>query len=264
MPVMLFGNTGNKLEDISKKSGLENLNGMWSALVATDIDNDGDIDFILGNCGYNDQFSKTNKDQPLQLYVNDFDDNGIIDPIMCYFIEGKSYPMASRDELLDQVPSLKKKFLKYKDYADATINDIFSKEKISHSNILHCDELASGILYNDGHNHFSFKPFSLPAQVSKVFSIAVDDFDNDGRKDILCSGNYLSYRVQLGRSDASLGTLLKAQANGDFLAIDPFVSGIYIDGDIRAMVKVKNKSGEKIIVIAKNNDAAEVLKLNKK
>ena len=125
IPVLLFDNKAGKLEDISAKSGLENLSSMWSALVATDIDNDGDIDFVLGNCGYNNQFSKTNKDQPLQLYVNDFDGNGIIDPIMCYFIQGKSYPMASRDELFDQIPSLKKKFLRYKDYADATINDIF-------------------------------------------------------------------------------------------------------------------------------------------
>lgn len=260
MPVMLFSNNNGKLEDISLTSGLKNLNGMWSALTATDIDGDGDIDFLLGNCGYNDQFSKTSKEQPLQLYVNDFDDNGIIDPIMCYYIQGKSYPMASRDELLDQVPALKKKYIKYKNYADATISDIFPKEKISGANVLYCDELASGILYNNGHNIFSFKPFPLEAQASKIFGFTVADFDGDGRKDILSCGNYFSYRVQLGRSDASFGLLMKGQGNESFLAVDPTLSGVYIDGDVRAMTGIKNKLGETLIIVAKNNDAVQVLK----
>ena len=215
---------------------------------------------MLGNCGYNDQFSKTSKEQPLQLYVNDFDDNGIIDPIMCYYIQGKSYPMASRDELLDQLPALKKKYIKYKNYADATISDIFPKEKISGANVLYCDELASGILYNNGHNIFSFKPFPLQAQASKIVGFAVADFDGDGRKDILSGGNYFSYRVQLGRSDASLGLLMKGRENESFLAVDPTISGIYIDGDVRALTAIKNKLNETLIVVAKNNDAVQVLK----
>jgi len=264
MPVMLFKNNKGKLEDISSKSGLNNLSGMWSSLAATDVDGDGDIDFILGNCGYNDQFAKTNKDQPLQLYVNDFDNNGTIDPIMCYYIQGKSYPMASRDELLDQIVSLKKKYVRYKDYSDATINEIFSKEKISQAQILRCDQLASGILVNDGNNNFSFKPFPHEAQISKVFAFATDDFDNDGKKDILLSGNFYPYRVQLGRSDASLGLLLKGNADGTFSSIDPSVSGVYIDGDVRAMIQIKNKAGENLIVVAKNNDAVQVLKVKRK
>jgi enediyne biosynthesis protein E4 len=264
MPVMLFGNTNGKLEDISPVSGLKNCNGMWSALTATDIDGDGDIDFLLGNCGYNDQFLKTSKDQPLQLYVNDFDDNGIIDPLICYFIQGKSYPMASRDELLDQVPALKKKYITYKSYANATINDIFSKQKISQAKLLYCDELASGILYNNGHNIFSFKPFPLPAQVSKIFGFIIADFDRDGEKDILSGGNYFSYRVQLGRSDASLGLLMKGKGGKSFLAFDPVLSGVYIDGDVRAMTAVKNKLGETMIIVAKNNDAVQILKVTGK
>ncbi|MDB5276218.1 MAG: RNA-binding protein [Ferruginibacter sp.] len=264
MPVMLFNNNKGNLEDISLASGLKNLNGMWSALTVTDIDGDGDIDFLLGNCGYNDQFSKTSKEQPLQLYVNDFDDNGTLDPVMCYYIQGKSYPMASRDELLDQVSPLKKKYIKYKDYADATINDIFSKEKIRQAQVLYCDELASGILYNDGHNNFSFKPLPLQAQESKIFGLTAVDFDGDGKKDILSGGNYFSYRVQLGRSDASLGLLMKGMGNQHFSVIDPPLSGVYIDGDVRAMTAIKNKSGETLIIVAKNNDTVQVLKASRK
>jgi len=234
---------------------------MWSALNATDIDGDGDIDFLLGNCGYNDQFSKTSAKQPMQLFVNDFDDNGTLDPILCYYIQGKSYPMASRDELLDQIVPLKKKYVKYKDYADATLADIFPAKKIEEAQVFYCDELASGILVNDGKGQFTFKAFPLLAQASKMFSIIPMDIDKDGRKDLLCSGNYYPYRVQLGQSDASLGLLLKAAA-GNLVAIDPAISGAYIDGDVRAMVEVKTKAGNSLVIVAKNNDAIQVLKTN--
>jgi enediyne biosynthesis protein E4 len=264
MPVMIFKNNKTSFEDISVSSGLQNLNGMWSSLEAADVDADGDMDFVLGNCGYNDQFSKANKEHPLQLYVNDYDDNGTLDAIMCYYINGKSYPMASRDELLDQVNMLKKKFIKYKDYADATINDIFSKEKIAASIVLHCDELSSGILYNNGSNHFDFKSMPLPAQFSKMFGSISFDFDNDGKQDLLCAGNYFSYKVQLGRADASYGVLLKQEGNSSFSVIDPALSGLYMDGDVRAVLLVRNKAGENMIIAAKNNDAVQVLKLNRK
>ena len=242
MPVLLFNNNRGKLEDVSAASGLTNLNGMWSSLTADDVDGDGDIDFILGNCGYNDQFAATSKDQPLQMFVNDFDGNGTLDPIVCYYIQGKSYPMASRDEMLDQILPLRKKYIKYKDFADATINDMFSKEKLNDATVLYCDELASGILYNNGKNKFSFKPFPLQAQVSKVFGVTTGDYDNDGQKDILSVGNFFPYRVQLGRSDASLGQLLKGSSNDErFTATEAEVSGLFIDGDVRNMVEVKTR-----------------------
>ncbi len=263
MPVMLFKNNKGKLKDISSKAGLNQLNGMWSSITAADVDGDGHVDFILGNCGYNNQF-KASKDQPMTLYAADFDDNGTIDPILCYYIHGKSYPMASRDELLDQIVSLKKKFIKYKDYADATINDIFSKEKIKEAQLVHCDELASGILYNDGNGHFSFNPLPLAAQFSKVYGLVADDFNKDGIKDILLSGNFHPYRVQLGKNDASLGVLLQGKGNRTFEAVDPSVSGCYIDGDVRAMIEMKNSAGEKMFIIGKNNDEIQVLKLNNK
>jgi hypothetical protein len=260
MPVMLFQNNKGKLEDVSLKSGLKNLNGMWSSITAADVDGDGKIDFILGNCGINNQFKATPQ-QPVTMYAADFDDNGTIDPIICYYIKGKSYPMASRDEMLDQMVSLKKKFVKYKDYADATMEDIFPKEKIAAAKFYHCDELSSGILFNKGNGQFSFQALPLAAQFSKVFGAVVDDFNNDGTKDILLSGNFYPYRTSLGQCDASLGLLLTGNNIKTFDAIDPAESGAYIDGDVRAMTEIKNKNGERFIIIAKNNSAVQVLKV---
>jgi hypothetical protein len=171
--------------------------------------------------------------------------------------------MASKDELLDEIPSLKKKFVKYSDYADAKLNDIFSKEELKKAQIDTCNQFASGILYNDGSNHFEFKVFPPEAQVSKVYGILFDDFDNDGIKDILIAGNFFSYKTQLGKDDASLGLLLKGYGNRTFKPVDPNVSGCYIDGDVRAMAGIKNLNSN-MIVIGKNGDKVQVLKWNSK
>jgi hypothetical protein len=236
---------------------------MWSAVTATDVDGDGDIDFIMGNCGWNNQFKASEK-EPMTLYAADFDDNGTIDPIICYYIQGKSYPMASRDELLDQIVPLRKKFVKYADYADAAVNDIFSKEKLQQAQVLHCEELASGILYNQGNNKFLFRALPLAAQFSKINSIVTGDFNKDGIPDIFVAGNFYPYRIQLGRCDASFGVLLKGKGHEVYEAADPAQAGNYADGDIRAVAEVKNKAGERLLIIAKNDAAVQVLKVNNK
>ncbi len=262
MPLMLFNNNKGNLEDVSARAGLKNTNGMWASITPADVDGDGKIDFIVGNCGYNNQFKASVK-EPMTMYAADFDNDGLIDPIVCYYIDGKSYPMASKDELLDEIPSLKKKYVKYNDYADATIDDIFSKEQVSNAKIYTCDQLASGILFNNGNNNFTFQPLPLQAQFSKVYGAVADDFDNDGQKDILIAGNFFSYKTQLGKNDASLGLLLKGTGNRTFKAIDPAESGCYIDGDVRAMTEIKT-AAEKLFIIGKNNDKIQVLKLNGK
>ncbi|MGN6400194.1 MAG: VCBS repeat-containing protein [Flavisolibacter sp.] len=259
MPIRLFQNTAGTLKDASTSAGLTNTDGMWSAIAADDIDNDGDVDFVVGNCGLNDQF-KPSKKEPMTIYANDFDDNGVIDPIVCYYVQGKSYPMASRDELLDQIVPLRKKFIKYKDYADATIEDIFSKDKIETSKKYFCYQLASCLLVNDGQGHFDVRPLPVGAQVSKVFGIATDDFDNDGKKDILLTGNFFPYRTQLGRCDASLGVFLKGKGNADFDVLPNSQTHLYAAGDIRKMITIKNAAKQQMIILAKNNDAVEVIK----
>ncbi len=258
MPVLLFDNHNGKLEDISAKAGLSNLNGMWSSITASDVDGDGKTDFILGNCGYNNQFKASEK-EPVTMYAADFDNDGIIDPIVCYYINGTSYPMASKDELLDEIPSLKKRFIKYSDYADVKLEDIFSKDKLKGAQVFTCNQFASGILYNNGNDRFEFQPFPPEAQVSKIYGAVTDDFDGDGKQDILIAGNFFSYKTQLGKDDASLGLLLKGTGNRTLKPIAPYESGCYIDGDVRAITEIKRPK-ESLLIIGKNGDKVQVLK----
>ena len=262
MGIRLLKNDHARLTDISDKAGLTGLNGMWSSLTAADLDDDGDLDFVVGNCGYNNQFKASVK-EPVRLYANDFDENGTIDPILCYYIQGKSYPMASKDELLDQIVPLRKKYIKYRDYANETIDDIFSAGKIRSAKLYHCEQLASCILYNNGGLQFSFKPLPLEAQFSRVYGVEVNDFDSDGTKDILLAGHFYPYRVQLGQSDASLGLLLKRKDKTSYQPVQPQESGCFIGGDVRSMVPIKDKAGNSYLFIGKNNSQMQVLKVIK-
>ncbi len=258
MPVMIFKNTNGKLTNTLTGTDANSLYGLWSAIHIADIDNDGDRDILLGNCGTNNQF-KPSEQEPMTMHVSDFDGNGNIDPIICYYIQGKSYPLASRDELLDQIPVLKKKYIKYTDYADATIQTIFTKEQLAKARVYKCTEARSIALINNSKLSFSKKILPSEVQFSNVHSILTDDLDNDGKTDIIITGNSFTNRTQFGDNDASLGIVMKGKDGGEFETINPSASGLFADGDVRAASVIKDANHTKKLVIVKNNDAVQIL-----
>lgn len=257
MPVMIFRNEkGNKLTDISAPSGLEKTNGWWSKIVPADVDNDGDVDFIAGNMGANTQF-KTNELEPLITYADDFDDNGKIDPVMTWYLQHTSYPFNSRDELVGQMPMLNKKFLKYADFATATIDKILSKQQIEKARKYYIYHTRTALFINNK-GKFEMKALPPEAQFSVVNALLYKDYDHDGKEDILLTGNFYPFRVQQGQCDAALGCLLKGDGKGGFTVTDRTLTGLYVKGDVRDMIELKGRKGN-IIVIAKNNDAVQII-----
>ncbi|RYY18558.1 MAG: RNA-binding protein, partial [Chitinophagaceae bacterium] len=259
MPLTLYINNGGKLMAPATRSGLETSNGLWCSLTATDIDGDGDTDFIAGNAGLNTQL-KASPAEPLEMYVADFDDNGTIDPLICYFIGGKSYPMASRDELLEQMPGLKKKFIYYKDYAASNLQSVLTKAQLKKAEKFTVTGLSSLILYNNGNMNFDTVSLPVTVQFSNLNGVVARDFNNDGKTDLLTAGNFYPYRVQLGRSAASLGSLMVAGKDRSIDAVDPELSQFFATGDVRKMIAIPGSSGL-IIVIAKNNGAVQVYRV---
>jgi hypothetical protein len=136
MPIKVFKNKGNAFEE-KQIPELKNSDGMWAALMPIDLDSDGDLDFVVGNAGLNNQY-KASVEKPVTIYYDDFDKNGVVDPVCTYYIGEKSYPMFSRDEMLDQMVFLKRKYTSYEAYADATVEDVFGKEAVAKSNKVYC------------------------------------------------------------------------------------------------------------------------------
>jgi enediyne biosynthesis protein E4 len=253
MPVKIFTNDGsNNFTDASEKSGMLNTEGWWHVILPVDLNNDGNIDFIMGNHGLN-SFFKASLEKPVTMYVNDFDLNGNIEQIICSYNGEKSYPLALKDDLVKQIPSLSAKYVKYSDYNNQTIEDIFPAEILQRSVRLNAVEMRNSVMLNFGNGSFKLIPLPAEAQFFPVFSIYADDFNKDGIIDILLGGNLSRAKPQTGIYEAGYGLILQGDTNGKWNPLSPLLSGFVTKGDIRDMHAL-NINDDKIIVVARNND----------
>ena len=251
MGVEIFENQQGKFKR-TEKNMFSNLKGWWNTIEKSDLDNDGDFDLILGNHGLNSRFKATPKN-PIKLYVNDFDKNGFLDPILSFIDKNeKEYPYALRHNLVDQLKYLSKKFPDYESFKTATIQDVFTPEQLQESSILEANTLSSVILFNEGAFNFTVQKLPLEVQLSPVYAIIASDFDNDGDQDILLGGNLDGVKPEFGRYDASFGNYLENTGNRVF-KFHQKGKGLKVNGQIRDLKVLKNK-----VFITKNNDSLEV------
>lgn len=258
MPVTIFLNSEGALKK-EKTAGLNLSHGWWNTLHIEDIDNDGDQDIIGGNLGLNSKLKASEK-EPVTLYVKDFDQNEKKEQLLYHYTYGEENLFATKDELVKQLPSLKNKFIKYTDFAMAKPEDVFSKKELQDAEKLVAYEFRSGIFVNDGEMNFTFEPFPLQAQFSTINSILLNDFDNDGAKDILAGGNFFALNIQMGRYDASYGLLLNNLGNTTFKYIPQYKSGLEITGQVRD-IKTISYQGSKYYIVSRNNETIKFLKL---
>jgi len=260
MPISVFMNQAGKLVNVTQTVGLGKTNGWWNTIESGDLDKDGDLDFVVGNLGLNSRF-RASVDKPVSIYVNDFDKNGTVEQIICTYNGNKSYPLVLRHDLMTQIPSLKKKYLKYHDFKDQTITDIFTPDELANAVKFEAYEFSSGLLINDGKGGLIFKSLPREAQFSIVYAINVEDFDNDGNLDIVLGGNLYSVKPEMGRYDASYGLFLRGDGNGNFRSIPTTQSGLNLKGEIRDLITV-NVSGRRYLLAARNNESVLVFKVN--
>ncbi len=234
--------------------------GWWNCLLVQDFDGDGDMDFVAGNLGLNSQL-RASQTHPVEIYYNDFDKNGSIDPVMTYYIGSEKSLVASRDDLLDQIAFLKKKYTTYAAYSKTTFDDLFSAEQKMGMQSLLCTQFQSCYFENTG-DGFKMTPLSIEAQMAPIYAWAVVDANKDGNKDLIAAGNNISTRVKYGRYRANHGLLLMGDGKGGFQYIPQTKSGFNIRGDVRSMITTQ-KNGVTQLIIGLNNDKSLMYRLNK-
>ncbi|MDC6404601.1 MULTISPECIES: FG-GAP-like repeat-containing protein [Maribacter] len=235
---------------------LLDLKGWWNTIVPSDLDGDGEVDFIVGNHGLNSRF-KASKDRPIRLYAADFDGNGFIDPILTFRREdGQDYPYALRHDLIEQIKAITKKYPDYESFKDASVSAIFSEEALKEARTLEANTLESVILVNNGNLTFEVLPLPIAAQFSTTYAIATNDFDGDGDQDIVLGGNLYNVKPEVGRYDASYGVYMENKGGLKFETIKSG-KGFKVKGEIRDMGIIDQK-----LFVSRNRDSLAIFKFN--
>lgn len=238
LPIAVFGMENAQLKNQTLQYFDQEYKGWWNNIAIGDFNQDQKPDLIVGNLGTNAQFIVSNE-EPAELYFKDFDNNGSIDPIFCFYIQGKSYPYVTRDELLQQLSGLRSRYTSYKSYADATINDIFKAKDLKNAGHLSANHLETMLFLSNTQGKFDRGTLPIQTQFAPIYTTTILDYDQDGKQDVLLCGNNSHSKLRLGKFDANYGTLLKGDGKGGFVYIRQPESGFQLKGDVRSVIELK-------------------------
>ncbi|UOR07398.1 VCBS repeat-containing protein [Hymenobacter aerilatus] len=256
LPVQVWVNQNGRLTDQTATYLPGKLSGWWNKLLVTDLNQDHKPDLVIGNMGLNTQCRAT-ESQPAELYYKDFDDNGAVDPILCMYLQGKSYPFVSRDELLDQLSMTRSRFPNYKSYADAQLTDIFKAEELKDAPVLRANHLQTTCLLSTPQARYRLAPLPLKAQYTPIFALTTLDYNHDGYPDLLLGGNSTHSRIRFGNNDAGYGLLLRGDGKGGFTTVPQQQSGLRVQGDVRSFAQLG-----RVLVVGRNNQPLQAYTLN--
>jgi enediyne biosynthesis protein E4 len=241
------------------KKTLASNKGWWNFILPVDINNDGNIDLLAGNLGLNSRL-KASEEEPVQLYYNDFDDNGKKEQILTYYLSGREIPFANKDELQKQMPVIKKRFLYAADFAKASLNEIFTKEKLQSAQVLSASYFSNALLINKGGLDFTLQALPWQAQLSSLRDAVIVDANGDKLPDLLLAGNFYANNIQMGRYDADFGTLLINRGNNKFDTEN--INGLQMRGQVRHIkpISINNTAS---FILAQNNDSLRIIRFAK-
>ncbi len=258
MAPTLFRNVGGRLQQ-QKTTGLATETGWWCSLIAGDFDGDGDTDYVAGNLGLNSKF-RASASEPVRVFADDYDHNGRLDPILTYYLNHQHVPVAPRDVMMAQIPSIKKRFPTYHDYASHPFEELFTADERNHAFVREVRQMASCYLENRGNFAFVVRPLPIQAQMAPVYGLLSGEFTGDGHLDLLLAGNFYGTETIGGQQDAGKGLLLTGSGNaGNKL---PFSvapdAGLNLDGDVKSIAALRRADGSVWWLVASNNGPLRV------
>ena len=259
MPVTVLRQENGRFVDVTARSGLAGSSGWWNSVAATDLDGDGRADLVLGNLGLN-SYIRASRNEPARLYVRDFFQNGALEQILTFYKHGVSYPLAGRDELVRLMPQLRSKYPAYSSFGASRVEEILPASELKEAKVLEARIFATSVARNDGRGGFTLQPLPAEAQLAPVYASLADDFDGDGRVDLLLAGNFYGVTPVRGRYDASYGLLLRGTGDGHFEPADMEETNLVIEGQVRDMKLVRQSDGSRLIVVARNDDKLQILR----
>lgn len=264
MPLSFFKNTNGSLKDVTGNSGIGSEKGWWNSIAGGDFDNDGDIDYVAGNLGEN-SFYRGNGKYPVNLYAKDFDNNQSIDPITTVYLKDqdgklKEFTAHNRDDINNQLPSLKKRFLTYKEFGKAEFKNIFTETEREGVLHLFANHFKSSFIKNLGNGKFEMIDLPGRAQLAPVYGLAIDDYNNDGNLDVALTGNDYGTEVSTGRYDALNGLVLLGNGKGNFNPQTILQSGFFVPGDAKALVKLRDTQNNYLLAASQNSGPLKIFK----
>jgi hypothetical protein len=247
--------------DVSGEFGPQNSTGWWNSISSLDINQDGKLEYILGNLGLNSRW-KGSPEQPLIMIAKDFDGNKSVDPVMFQYLQNGFFAVPGRDMVVSQVPSWKNRFLAYSKYANTRLEDFFVPGAMEEAIRSDADYFQSAVMEWTSDNNFSLKPLPVEAQFSPQYGIIALEDSLGKNPSLLLTGNFYGNETVTGRYDASKGLQVEI-GNGGFKALPLRESGFVVNGQGRALAVLKDKKGNPIILAAQHGDSLKVFK-NKK
>ncbi|WP_242203801.1 VCBS repeat-containing protein [Aestuariivivens insulae] len=238
---------------------MDSLTGWYFSIKATDIDNDGDDDYLVGNIGDNYKY-KANASEPFEVYYHDFDDNGKKDIVLSYYNFGELFPVRGKSCSTEQIPEIKKIIPTYDQFGKSTVADIYGEENLEKALHLLSYNFKSGVIKNNGNGNFEFVSFPELAQVSSINDILTTDIDGDGDEDIIVGGNLFVSEIETPRNDAGYGLVLLNEGDLNFKSLNANKSGLFLPFDTKNLNWV-NVNNEKYLVSGNNNCQPSIFKL---
>ena len=266
MPITFLKNEKGNFKNVTTNSGVGEKVGWWNSITSGDFDNDGDMDYVVGNVGDNSYYKASDK-YPVVMYAKDFDNNGSYDAFPGLYLPGshtdtvkKLYPAQTREDAVKQMISLRGKYQNFKSFAQATLDQLFTSEQMQGAQQLKANYFSSSYLQNNGNGMFKLSALPIAAQVSTLNGMQVDDFDGDGNIDIAINGNDFGTEVSVGRYDALNGLIMKGDGKGGFTSKTILETGLYIPGNGKALVKLRDDKGGYMMAASQNKGPLKLYK----